>query len=65
MYMQLIETSGMTLGISDISDYNILCNWCLRDKNQNVLIYLCISVDTSHIVIEYFAEYTNFKIWQD
>lgn len=38
MYMQLIETSGMTLGISDISDYNILCNWGLRDKNQNVLM---------------------------
>lgn len=61
MYMQLIETSGMTLGISDISDYNILCNWGLRDKAH----YLCIRVDTSHIVIEYFTEYTNFKILQD
>lgn len=38
MYMQLIETSGMTLSISDISDYNILRIWGLRDKTQNVLI---------------------------
>lgn len=64
MHMQLIETSGIILGISDTFLIITLCNWGLRDRNQNVVI-TCLEVDASDTVIEYFTEYSNFKVLQD
>lgn len=63
MHMQLIETSGIILGISDTFLIIALCNWGVRDRNQNVVITYVLRW-TLVIVIEYFTEYSYFKVLQ-
>lgn len=71
MYMQLIETSVMTLDVSDTFLIIMFCvNWGLRD-NQNVTItsilrwtLVILSLNASQKK-KYFMEYTNIKVLQD